>query len=59
METPDANMDDPADRMTPEVSTEYTHNGISGSESHLAHYQSRRMDMPALHPCSNPQRQRL
>jgi hypothetical protein len=57
MDPPDHNMSDPADIMPPEVSTVSTHNGISETDSHLAHYQSRWMDMPALHPCFNPRRQ--
>jgi hypothetical protein len=59
MDPPDRNISDPAAKMTPEVSTESTHNDMTGSDSHLAHRQSRRMDMPALHPCFNSRRQRL
>jgi hypothetical protein len=57
MDPPDRNISDPADDVPPEVSTEYTHNGVPGSESCLAHRQGRRMDMSAFHPCFSPRRQ--
>jgi hypothetical protein len=56
MDPPDHNMSDPADIMPPEVSTVSTHKDLTGSDVHLAHYQSRRMDVPALHLCFNPRR---
>jgi hypothetical protein len=59
MDPPDRDISDPAANMAPEVSIEFTHKDLTGSHGHLAHYQSRRMDVPALHPCFNPRRQHL